>query len=86
MNLSNKKGSKIIVVENQLVIEINKGKMCIIGWLHAKRVITKEVLWSTMMKLYKTTSPYSVLEIHLNTFIFNFDNDDDMQWVMSCKP
>lgn len=50
------------------------------------RLIGKEVIQSTMVKLWKLTSPLSILDIHQNTFIFLFEIEEDMSWVMNCRP
>lgn len=62
----------------KLTEEINKGKKNIIGKLHSDRVISKEIIRSSMLKIWKTTSPLLVLDIHQNTFIFLFDSEEDM--------
>lgn len=38
-----------------------------------------------MMKLWKTTKPFSISELGPKTFIFSFGTNEDLQWVMSRK-
>lgn len=86
LNLSIEKDNKIIVTEDQLTKEINRGRTSIIRRLYLDRVISKEIIRNSMMKIWKTTSPYSILDIQPNTFIFSFVSIEDMDWVMSRRP
>lgn len=86
LNLSNDEDKEIIVDIDKLTEEIDKGKKCIIGKLHSDRIINKEVLRNTMLKIQKTTNSLLVLDINPTTFIFSFENKTDKDWVMSQKP
>lgn len=76
--LSNEEDHSIIVHIVQLTKEINRRKTSIIGRLHVERVISKEIIRSSMMKIWKTTCPCSIFYIQPNTFIFFFDSVEDL--------
>lgn len=86
LNLSNEEDSEIIVNEGKLVEEVNKGKKSIIGNLYADRTISKEIISNSMLKIWKTSKPFLVLNIKLKTFIFFFNSREDMNWGMSRRP
>lgn len=84
--MSIEEDNEIIVDIDKLTKEINKGKKSIIEKLHANRVISKEVIRNTMLKILKTTLSLLVPDIQQNTFIFSFDNEKDKSWVMKRRP
>lgn len=81
-----RKIGRIIVNVDMLMEEINKGKTSISGKLQVERVISKEIIRSSMMKTWKITNPCSVLDIQQYTFIFSFDSEEGMNWVMARRP
>lgn len=86
LRLTSKEDNKIILDEDKLLKEINKGKYIIIGKLHMKGSISKEVIRSMMLKIWKTTKPFFVFDFASNTYIFSFANEFDLNWVMFHQP
>lgn len=75
------------MVDVGTIMEENyKGKTSIIGKLHADCTISKEIIQNSMMKIWRTSKPFSVLESKPNIFLSFFNSDEDMQWVMSRSP
>lgn len=82
LNLSNEEENEIVVDVGKLMEVNSKGKTSIIGKLHADHTISKEIIQKSMSKIWRTSKPFCILDIKQNIFIFSFDNDDDMNWVM----
>lgn len=51
-----------------------------------KKFVNKEVIRSMMQKIWKTSKPISDFDFGSNTYIFSFENEVDMKWIMSHRP
>lgn len=67
----------VIVNEQWLDEEIQKGKLSLVGRLFVERSVNKEVLRSTMAKVWKTSKPFSVKEIKPNLYVISFESQGD---------
>lgn len=85
LNLSSKEATNIIVKEDVLLEELKKGKSSLIEKLHSEHIISKDILRSTMMRAWKTTSSFLVREIQSNSFVFTFDSHTDLLRVLHHK-
>lgn len=56
------------------------------GKLHMERSIGKEIIKNSMGKIWKTTKPFLVCEVGSNIYIFSFNNEVDMNWVLARRP
>lgn len=81
-----KKNSEIFIEDKLLLKEMKREKNSIIGKLHMNCSIEKDIFKNTMVKIWKTTKPFSVLDFGPNTYIFSFRIEEDLQCVMSRKP
>lgn len=86
LNLSSDEDNENLVDDNIVLEEIRKGKNSIIGKLHAIRNISNEVIRTTMLKVWKTTQPFSVRDINLKTYFLSFKCQEEMQRVMLRQP
>lgn len=64
LKLSMEEEIDIVVDEETLLEELRKGENSTIAKIHIDRHINQEVLNSTMSKVWKTTKPFTVREIH----------------------
>lgn len=75
LNLSNEEECKIEVDVGKLMEENGKGELSFIGKLYAEITISKEIIRNSMMKIWKTSKPFSVIDIKLN-----------VKWVLERRP
>lgn len=85
-NLNQGKDCEIMVNEDILLKGLKRGENCIVGKLHSDRNINKEVIRSTMMKIWNPLQPFTVQNIGPNLFIFCFDCRTDLGRVMMRRP
>lgn len=72
-----------IIIYKRKVLEYNtKCKCGLVGKIHAKRTITKEVMRSTLVKLWKTTKLFTIFDISPNIFVIKFECQTDKQRFM----
>lgn len=50
--------------------------------LLTEHVVNKVVVWSTMAKIWKTSKPFSMLDISNNLFVISFDVKEDKEKVL----
>lgn len=74
--------NEILVDRVVLGEEIKKEDNSIIGKFHVDRTISKEILRTTITKVWRPFSPFTVQGIKFNTFIFSFECRMDIQWIM----
>lgn len=63
---------EVNINEQLLAKEVKKEELSIVEKLLVERIVNKEVLRSTMAKVWKTTKSFTVVEIKPNLFIFSF--------------
>lgn len=80
--LSNEENKEILIDEKQLIKESKKGDWSVLGKLHAERFINKEVIPSTMSKIWKTSGSFDFLDVCLNTFNVKFSCQNNKNRVM----
>lgn len=80
--MSSEEDKYIIVDEIALEEGIRKGGNSIIRKLHVERPIDGEVLYTTIMKAWKTHRPFTFWDLSFNTFVFHFKSNLDMENVM----
>lgn len=78
---------KEILFDEEKVIEANKrGECSIIGKIQAERIINKEVLRSTLVKIWKTSKIFTVINIRPNLFLIKFESHSNKKRVLQNRP
>lgn len=85
LTLSKEEESEIVVEEKVLLDSVNRGKNSLGGKLHFDRIIRKEVILSTLLKVWKTSKKFTVQDIGTNFYIFSVEEQSDMQRVVKGK-
>lgn len=72
-----------IFLNDKEVLEGNKkGEHSLVGKLQANRKRNKEVLQSSLVKIWKTLKSFTIVDIRPNLFIIKFDCQYDKQRVI----
>lgn len=86
LKLTEAEGEEISVNEMLLVDEAKREEFSLEGKLLVERTINKEVIRSTISKVWKTTKPITLYDINPNLFIFSFENIEDKLRVLKGRP
>ncbi|GLT62547.1 hypothetical protein SLA2020_351770 [Shorea laevis] len=65
---------------------VTRGKSCLVGKLIADRVVSKEIIKSTLIRGWKLTGPCTFKVIGANLFIIEFQNVWDKACVLAGRP
>lgn len=65
---------------------VTQGKSCLVGKLLANRMVSKEIIKSTLVRCWKITGPCSFKVIGANLFIIEFQNVWDKSSVLDGRP
>lgn len=82
LSLTEVEGLQIIFNDELIEVQVKKGDSCIVGKLHMECIIKKEVMQTTMSKIWRTFKPFLFVDINPNTFIIKFEDLADMNRVM----
>lgn len=78
--------NEILIEEDFCQEEIKKGVNSLVGKLHFERFVSKEVFKNTMVKVWRISKPFSIIDICPNIFIVKFENQKDKHKVVMGRP
>lgn len=73
---------EIKVDEEKLVEESKKGEYSLVGKLHAERLVSKDVLRSTLLKIWKKIKPFFFNDINPYLYVITFESIEDKYRVL----
>lgn len=73
LNLTSDEVEEIKVADEKLEEEIQKGDHCLVRKIHMERSIKRDVLQTTMQKVWQTSKTFSVQNIKPNLFLITFE-------------
>lgn len=75
-----KKENCIFEIDDETIVEIQKkGERCLMGKVCIKQAISKEVVITTMAKVWRISKPAVFKELGNNVFIITFETHADKQ-------
>lgn len=86
LSLSKAQRNEIQFDEKEMIEELNRGALYLVGKIHSERVIRKMVIQSTMNKIWKLSQPCAFQDISSNLFILQFAFLEDKNWVLKGIP
>lgn len=86
LTLSDKESSDIPIEEDYVQEKSKKGLSSLVGKLHSERTVGKKVLKNTTVKVWRTSRPFSFIDICPNIFVVKFENQSDKNRVLLERP
>lgn len=77
---------RIEVDVEKLSDTIKKGEISLVGKLCTDCLISKEVIRSTITKIWRVSKPFQFQEVSPNLFVITFENETDMERVLTGSP
>lgn len=74
LKLTDIESNEILIEEDFVQEEIKKEVNSLVRKLHSERFINKEVLKNTMVKVWRTSKPFSIINICPKIFAVKFEN------------
>jgi hypothetical protein len=65
---------------------INQGQLCIIGKLLSERIISKEMIKETLLRLWRIKKPFTFKILGENLFLMEFEEASDKVRVLEGRP
>lgn len=80
MSLIELEGKEILINDDHFVdAEVKKGNFCLVGNLHVERIINKNVVKTTMSKIWRAAQTFTFIDTSPNIFIIKFEDQADIQ-------
>lgn len=79
-------GEEITINEQEIAAEIKIGENSIIGRVLIERSVNKDVSRNEMLRAWKLTKSFNIVEIKPNLYIFSFENREDKEKVIKGRP
>lgn len=86
LTLTEVEGEEVQVNEQRIVEEAKRGKLRVVGKLTVERTVSKEVIKSTMAKAWKTSKPFTLVDIKPKLFVISFETTANRQKIINGRP
>lgn len=65
---------------------VTYGQSCVLGKLLVDRVVSREMIWSSLVQWWKTSETFSFKILGENLFLIEFSNPDDKARMLKGRP
>jgi hypothetical protein len=85
-SLLEEENETFIIQEKDLIETVSRGQLCLVGKLLADRVVSKEIIKSTLLRGWKLTGTSSFKVLGENLFVIEFQHIWDKSSVLEGRP
>ena len=77
----------VLGLEDDLVLEGKETvRLGLVGRLLSKKYVRREIFSELFRSLWKPRGALDIRQLPTDTFLFNFDTEEDWQWVILTEP
>ncbi|KAF5451813.1 hypothetical protein F2P56_026881, partial [Juglans regia] len=84
--LTEQESTEMVLPSDTMEMAMHQGKFCLLGMIIAEKPINKEAFRNTMIKVWKSEGWVQFTEVGENSFLIEFNKDEDRQCVIKGLP